>query len=333
MVKYLVSKSLSLVCVVAASSVASAQNWVMPTPFGDRNQPTQIAYEFAEDVQALTNGEVNILVKSNGHALPHLAIPGAVMTGKVVIGEFLLGLLDKQNSIFQHDMIPFLANNYDDSQLLWQVSKADTQKQLHKLGLHYLYVVPWTPYSAFSTRKIENIDDFGGLSIRAFNQTVTSLIQKLGANPVKVPLKDVTSAFEQGKLDGRFASLSVGEDSQIWTYAPYLNDLRIWIPKEIVVMNKSAFDKLDEKTKAAIEKASLKAERNGWLQTKERVETDLASLKNGGIIYSKPSNKLLRELEAINQRMTQEWIEQDPKQNGDIYRAYREAQRQSKGIK
>ncbi|MDE8602790.1 TRAP transporter substrate-binding protein DctP [Marinomonas sp. RSW2] len=333
MVKYFVLKRLSLVCIVVASSVASAQDWVMPTPFGDRNQPTQIAYEFAEDVQALTNGEVNILVKSNGHALPHFAIPGAVMTGKVVIGEFLLGLLDKRNSVFQHDMIPFLADNYDDAQLLWQVSKADTQKQLHKLGLHYLYVVPWTPYSVFSTRKIESIGDFSRLSIRAFNQTVTTLIQSLGANPVQVPLKEVKSAFEQGKLDGRFASLSVGEDSQVWTYAPYLNDLRIWIPKEIVVMNKNAFDKLDEKTKAAIEKASLKAERNGWLQTKERVETDLASLKNGGIIYSKPSNKLLRELEVINQRMTQEWINHDPKQNGSIYRAFREAQRQSKSIK
>lgn len=130
MVKYFVLKRLSLVCIVVASSVASAQDWVMPTPFSDRNQPTQIAYEFAEDVQALTNGKVNILVKSNGHALPHLAIPGAVMTGKVVIGEFLLGLLDKRNSVFQHDMIPFLADNYGDAQLLWQVSKADTQKQL-----------------------------------------------------------------------------------------------------------------------------------------------------------------------------------------------------------
>lgn len=181
--------------------------------------------------------------------------------------------------------------------------------------------------------RLKALTIISSLSIRAFNQTVTTLIQSLGANPVQVPLKEVKSAFEQGKLDGRFASLSVGEDSQIWTYAPYLNDLRIWIPKEIVVMNKNAFDKLDEKTKAAIEKASLKAERNGWLQTKERVETDLASLKNGGIIYSKPSNKLLRELETINQRMTQEWINYDPKQNGSIYRAFREAQRQSKSIK
>ncbi|ETI58821.1 TRAP transporter substrate-binding protein DctP [Marinomonas profundimaris] len=333
MVNNLLSTSVSLVCMTFFSSVALSQDWVMPTPFSDRNQPTQIAYDFAEDVQLRTNGDINIVVKPNGKALPHLAIPGAVMSGKVVIGEFLLGLLDKKNSIFQHDMIPFLANNYDDAQLLWQASKADTQKQLHKLGLHYLYVVPWTPYSAFSTRKIETIEDFNGLSIRAFNQTVTTLIQSLGANPVQVPLKEVKSAFEQGKLDGRFASLSVGEDTQIWTYAPYMNDLRVWIPKEIVVMNKSVFDKLDAKTKVAIEKAALKAERNGWIQTKERVETDLASLKDGGIIYSTPSKALLRELEQINQRMTQEWIKQDPKQNGGIYRAYREAQRRSKGIK
>lgn len=329
MAKNLVSKSLFLVCVLLSSAVVSAQEWIMPTPFSDRNQPTQIAYQFAEDVQAFTDGEVNIQVKSNGHALPHLAIPGAVMAGKVVIGEFLLGLLDKQNSVFQHDMIPFLANNYDDAQLLWQASKADTQYQLHKLGLHYLYVVPWTPYSVFSVRRIDTVADFDSLPIRAFNQTVTTLIQSLGASPVKIPLKDVKSAFEQGKLEGRFASLSVGEDSQIWDYAPYLNDLRIWIPKEIVVMNKRAYDQLDEKTKAAIDKASIKAERNGWIETKERVETDLASLKDGGIVYNQPSSSLLRELERINQRMTKAWVEQDEKQNGGIYRAYREAQRQS----
>jgi len=44
-------------------------------------------------------------------------------------------------------------------------------------------------------------------------------------------------------------------------------------------MNKRLPLKAGEKTKAAIEKASLKAERNGWLQPKNVLETDLASTK------------------------------------------------------
>ena len=324
--QYFVLKPFFWGCMVLVSSTSYSQDWIMPTPYGDRNQPTQIAYQFAEDVQALTDGEINILVKSDGHALTHLAIPSAVMSGKFVIGEFLLGLLDRHNSVFQHDMIPFLAKDYDGAQLLWQASKADVEEQLHKLGLHYLYVVPWTPYSIFSTREVSDVSDFRGLSIRAFDQTVTSLIQSLGATPVQVPLKEVKEAFAQGKLNGRFASLSVGEDTQIWTYAPYLNDLRAWIPKEIVVMNKSIFDNLDDKTKLAIEKASIKAERNGWEQTKERVKADLDTLKEGGIVYSQPSKKLLRDVEKIGEHMTQEWIDLDPKQNGGIYRAYIKAQ-------
>ncbi|MBD5771537.1 TRAP transporter substrate-binding protein DctP [Marinomonas colpomeniae] len=301
----------------------------MPTPFGDRNQPTQIAYDFAEDVQNLTNGDINILVKSNGRALPHLAIPAAVMSGKVVAGEFLLGLLDKKDSVFQHDIIPLLANNYKDAQLLWQASKNNTEKQLNKLGLHYLYVVPWTPYSFFSTQEVTRVSDFNGLSIRTFNNTVTALIKNLDAKPVQLPFAEIQSAFSEGKLNGRFTSLSVGEDTKIWTYAPYLNDLRLWIPKQVVVMNKAFFDSLDVKTQKAIETAAAKAERNGWTQTQERVETDLAALKDGGVFYKEPSEKLLKELEKMKQRMTQEWINQNPTQNGGIYRAYQDAQKQA----
>ncbi len=312
---------------LAMTSFATAENWQMPTPFGDRNPPTQVAYQFAEEVQDYTDGRLNILVKSGGRLVPHLAIPDAVASGQVVIGEFLLATLDKKNPVLGHDMVPFIANNYSDAQTLWNAAKADTQAALEKLGLTYLYVVPWTPYSLFSTKPVKQLSDFKGESIRAFTQTGESLIKTLQAKPVQIPLNSVTGAFSQGTLTGRFASLSVGEFTQAWTYAPYLNDLRVWIPKEIVVMNKKAFDGLDGSTRNAILRAAANAERRGWLLTQERVAADLEALVDGGIKYSQPTQQLLNELKPISEQMKQEWVRKDPKRHQAILQGYQEAQR------
>ncbi len=77
---------------MTAPSTLAAQ-WNMPTPYGDANLPTQIAYGFAEDIKESTGGELDIKVHSGASLIKHPEIPRAVRTGQVQLGEVFIGIM------------------------------------------------------------------------------------------------------------------------------------------------------------------------------------------------------------------------------------------------
>ena len=107
---------------VLASTIgvqSSAETWNMPTPYGDANMPTKIAYQFAEEIKSKTGGELVITVHSGASLIKHPEIPRAVKSGQVQLGEVFIGTLGNEHPVFKHDNMPFVATSYADSEKLW----------------------------------------------------------------------------------------------------------------------------------------------------------------------------------------------------------------------
>ena len=68
----------TLVTGALLTSAVQADQWHMPTPYGDANLPTQIAYGFAEDIKNGTDGDITITVHSGASLVKHPEIPRAV---------------------------------------------------------------------------------------------------------------------------------------------------------------------------------------------------------------------------------------------------------------
>src|SRR3546814_18990428 len=60
------------------------------------------------------------------------------------------------------------------------------------------------------------------------------------------------------------SSGSTGYDSKIWEHVKYWYDVQAWLPKNMVVVNKAAWEGLDETLQKVVIAAAAKAVKPGW---------------------------------------------------------------------
>ncbi|RBO86062.1 TRAP transporter substrate-binding protein [Marinomonas aquiplantarum] len=304
------------------STSAYAAKWHMPTPYGDGNLPTQIAYGFAEEIKNTTGGDLDITVHSGGSLVQHTEIPRAVKTGQVQMGEVFIGILGNEHPVFKHDNIPFLATSFDDAKKLWEAAKPQVEQQLDKSGMKMLYAVAWPAQSLYTKMPVTKLSDLSGAKMRAYSPSTSRLADLMGTTPTTIQVPDIPQAFSTGIIQAMITSPSTGVDSQAWDYVNYYTDVKAWIPKNIVVVNKRAFRRLDKDTQSAILAAAKNAEALGWEKVAERAASDKAKLAANGMQVSDPSPELLNELQAIGATMIEEWKAEAPKEVGDILTRY-----------
>ncbi|MEZ8030077.1 TRAP transporter substrate-binding protein [Enterovibrio norvegicus] len=306
---------------LTASSAIAAQ-WHMPTPYGDANLPTKIAYDFAEQVKASTDGDVDITVHSGASLMKHPEIPRAVRTGQVQLGEVFIGIMGNTHPIFKHDNIPFLATDYEQAQKLWEAAKPEIEKQLSKEGMILLYTVPWPAQSLYTKKPVNALADIKGTKMRAYSPSTSRLADLMNTTPTTVQVPDIPQAFSTGIIDAMITSPSTGANGQAWDYLSHFNEIKAWIPKNFVVVNKRAFKRLDKDDQKAILDAAAKAEARGWNEVTAQEAKDTKTLADNGIVVSQPSAQLLGELQAIGQTMTNEWEQENPAALTPVLSAY-----------
>ncbi len=286
---------------------AMATTWDMPTPYPDKTFHTQNIAAFAADVKKATSGKLEIKIHSAGSLFKHPEIKNAVRSGQVPIGEFFLSRLSNENAVFGADSQPFLATNYDDAKKLWDAQRPVITALLEKQGLMPLFSVPWPPQGLYTKKEIKSVADLKGIKFRAYNATLETFANKVGAAPTQVEVPDIPQAFATGRVEAMITSPSTGANSKAWDFVTYYTDIQAWLPKNIVVVNQKAFRKLDKKTQDALLKAARVAEKRGWEMSKKETATKTKILKDNGIIVVTPSPELMAGLKKIGSSMLVEW--------------------------
>lgn len=284
-----------------------ADTWDMPTPYPDATFHTANIHEFAKDITAATDGALEIKVHSAGSLFKHPEISKAVRSGQVPVGEFFLSLLANDNPAFGIDSMPFLATNYDEAQRLWAAQKDVIDGLLDEQGLMVLYAVPWPPQGLFTTKEITSVDDLAGLKFRTYNATLEEFANLAGAAPTQVEVPDIPQAFSTGRVEAMITSPSTGVNSKAWDFLSHYTNIQAWIPKNIVVVNKRAFRRLDELTQTAVLEAAAAAEARGWEMSKAETEAQTKVLAENGVTVVEPSEELMTGLREIGAQMLENW--------------------------
>ena len=284
-----------------------ADTWDMPTPYPDATFHTVNIHDFAKDVAAATDGALEIKVHSAGSLFKHPEISKAVRSGQVPAGEFFLSLLANDNPAFGADSLPFLATNYDEARRLWEAQKDVISGLLDAQGMMVLYAVPWPPQGLYTTKEITSVEDLAGLKFRTYNATLEQFANLAGAAPTQVEVPDSPQAFSTGRVEAMITSPSTGVNSKAWDFLSHYTDIQAWIPKNIVVVNKRAFRRLDEATQTAVLEAAAAAETRGWDMSMAETEAQTAVLAENGITVVEPSDELMTGLRAIGAEMLDSW--------------------------
>lgn len=319
------SVRLAAAAVIGLSGLASASaqtKWDMPTPYGDSNFHTMNIAEFAKDVSDKTGGSLTIQIHSAGSLFKHPEIKNAVRKGLAPIGEVLVSRLSNEDPVFGVDSVPFVATSYDAAWKLYQASKPALEMKLGEQGLQLLFAVPWPPQGIYAKKDINTIDDLKGLKFRAYNASTERIAQLAGAVPTQVEVPDLPTAFSTGRVEAMITSPSTGANSKAWDYLDHYYDAQAWLPKNMAIVNKKAFDALSDAEKAAVLEAAATAETRGWEASKAETAEKTQMLKDNGIAVAAPSDALQASLKEIGATMVAEWQDSAGDDGKAIIEAY-----------
>jgi TRAP-type C4-dicarboxylate transport system substrate-binding protein len=308
---------------IGLSVPAIAAEWNMPTPYPDATFHTKNIKTFAEDIEKATDGKLKIIVHSAGSLFKHPEIKNAVRSGQVPIGEFFLSLLSNEDAAFGIDSQPFLATSYDDAKKMWDVQAPVVEKLLAKQKLIPLYSVPWPPQGLYTKTEVTKVDDLRGMKFRSYNPTLELFANLSGAAPVQVEVPDIPQAFTTGQVEAMITSPSTGVNSKAWDFVKYYTPINAWIPKNIVVVNRDAYNALDDATKEAIQTAAKAAQERGWEMSKKESEEQTKVLKENGMTVVEPSEELMSGLRKIGEEMQTKWNETASAEAKQVVEAYK----------
>lgn len=307
-----------------SQGAVAADEWDMPTPYGDRNFHTVNIRAFADDVEKNTDGALRIIVHSAGSLIRHPEIRNAVRRGLVPIGEVLMSRLGNEDSLFEIDSVPFLATDYRQARELWEASRPAIRARLEEAGLELLFAVPWPPQGIYANREVGTVDDLAGMKLRVYNAATERLAGLVNAVPAQVEVPDIPVAFASGRVEAMITSPSTGANSKAWDYVSHFHDTRAWLPKNMVIVNREAFMGLDAEVRETVLAASRRAEERGWTASMAETEAKTAILRENGMTVVMPDAALTEGLRTIGRMMAGEWSARAGEAGRAILDAYRQ---------
>jgi TRAP-type C4-dicarboxylate transport system substrate-binding protein len=309
---------------VAFACTASAQTkWDLPTGYSANSFQTQNVQQFANEVDQATGGKLKITLHAGGSLYKANEIKRAVQTGQVPAAEFILSGAANENPLFGVDSIPFLATSYSAARRLYEAAKPAQDKLLASQGMKVLFTVPWPGQSLYSIKPVNSPADLAGTKMRAYNPATTRIAQLLKAQPVTIQLAELPQALATGGVQNFLTSSASGVESKLHEQVKYFYPVSAWLPRNATVVSQKAFDALDKPTQDAVLKAAAAAEQRGWV-TSERLDGEfIKELGVKGMTIAAPSDSIKKELAAIGESMTADWIKTAGPDGQAVIDAYR----------
>ena len=316
---------LALVALVFSASLANAgEKWDMALAYGAGNFHSANATEFAKNVTDKSGGKLTIVTHPGGSLFKGGEIFRAVRTGQAPIGERFMSALGKEDPLLEVDSQPFLATNYGAAMRLYKASKPEIVKGLDSKGLIFLYAVPWPAQGLYSKKEINSVADLKGLKFRAYNTATIRIAELTGMAPTKIEAAEISQAFSTGAVESMITSPTTGKNKKIWENGVgYFYDIAAWFPKNMVIVNKDAWNKLDEATQKLIMSEAAIAEKKGWDLSKKGNRDDKKALADAGMKVGKVNPALKKHFESVGATMSKEWADRAGSRGQAVLAAYK----------
>ena len=313
-------------CVAAAAFATAAHaqvRWDMPTPYSETEFHTLNVKRFVEDVKRTTNGQLDITIHSNGSLIKHPDMLRAVATGQVNIAEFLLGQFGNEDPVFAADNLPFVAAGWDNASKFYQAQRPFLEKKLQARGLKLLYSVAWPGQGIYTKNVLKSVDDLKGTKFRTYSPQTARLAELLGASPTVIQVPEVPQAFATGTISAMITSSATGTSTKSWEFVKNYYMTNAFHPKNVVVVNERALQRLPDSVRKAVLAAAADAETRGWEFGKQREQSANKELANNGMTLHEPDAAMKAAYRKVGDTMLAEWLKTAGAEGDAIIKAYR----------
>jgi TRAP-type C4-dicarboxylate transport system substrate-binding protein len=304
-------------------SAAQAEKWDMPMAYPASNFHSENAAAFSKCVADGTGGGLEIVTHPGGSLFNGTDIKRAVQTGQAPIGERLISAHANENPLFGIDSIPFLATSFESSDKLWDAARAEITAVMDAQNLVYIYAVPWPPQGLYAKKEVNSIADLKGVKFRAYNAATARIAELAGMAPVQVEAAELSQALATGVAESFISSGATGVDSKVWESLTHFYDVQAWLPRNLVFVNKDAWNALDDATRKTVMDCGAEAAAAGAAKAEELTAGYLKTLAENGMTVSAPSDQLKSELAAFGETMAAEWTASTGEAGKAVLDAYR----------
>lgn len=313
----------ALCALLAVMPVHSAERWSMSVEQPGGNFISRVAVDFARNVRQATRGQLDIRVHADSALYRRAEVKPAVSRGDIQIGDVLMSALGQEDPLYALDSLPFLVSDYEQARALWAASRPAIEQRLLADGVRLLYAVPWPAQSLFSNRPLQQPADIRGLRFRSYSPTLSRLAQLLEAQPTTLDTEAVPRAFREGKVDIMLTSSATGMDLHAWNFVTHFYDVRAFIPKNIVIVNEPAFQRLPAAQRDALLHAAERAERAGWELSwaLSAYQTRMLARHGMTVIRDIPPS-LQQGLAEAGRQLTEEWRARAGVERARVIEAY-----------
>ena len=308
---------------LALATPVIAETWDMPTPYPDSNFQTKNVQWFVDRVKELSGGKLTINIHSAASLFKMPEIKRAVRSQQAPIGEVLMSVHGNENPIWEVDGIPFLAAGYDNAWKLWQAQKPFVKELLASEGMMPLYAVAWPGQGLYVQQEMNSLDAMQGVKFRAYNAATSRMAELMGSIPTTVQYAEVPQAFSTGLVSAMLTSGATGVDVKAWDFLKVYYDTKAMHPKNMVFVNKAAFDALPADVQKAVLQAAEEAEKRGWKESEKVASDTVKTMADNGIKVPEASAKLVDGLKSVGETMTKEWLEKAGEKGQQLVDSYR----------
>ena len=314
---------LALAALAVGSAVSAQTRWDLPAAYPAGNYHTQNIQQFADEVDKASSGALKITVHANASLFKAPEIKRAVQGGQAQLGEILLANFQNEWQLFGADGLPFLADSFDQANKLYKAQRPFLEKKLGEQGMMLLYSVPWPPQGIYVKKPINAAADLKGVKWRAYSPATARIAELVGAQPVTVQAAELSQAMATGVVESYMSSGSTGYDTKTYEHIKYWYDTQAWLPKNAVIMNRAAFEKLAPNVRDAVLKAAAAAESRGWALAQSKNQEYIDLLKKNGMNIVAPSAQLKADMQKVGETMLKEWLDKAGAEGKALVDAYR----------
>ncbi len=308
-----------------ALPAAAQTKWNLPAAYPADNFHTENLSAFAKDIADATGGKLQITVHPNASLFKAPEIKRAVQTGQAQVGEVLISIHENEDPLYGLDVVPFLATSYDQAKKLYEAQRPAFEKKLGSQGLMLLFAVPWGPQGIYAKKDLNTVDDMKGMRWRAYNAGTARIAELTGMQSVTIQAAELPQALATGVVNSFMSSGSTGYDSKVWETLTHFYDTQAWLPKNVIFVNKAAFDALDKPTQEAVLKAAKTAEERGWKVSQEKTQWYLDQLKAKGMKVQNPSPELASGFRKVGEQLTADWLKKAGADGQAVVDAYKKS--------
>jgi TRAP-type mannitol/chloroaromatic compound transport system substrate-binding protein len=318
--------ALAVGAVTAEAQAADAVRWKMPSTFA--TNLTGLGHPaawVADQLKAISDGNVQVRVYEPGKLVPPFEILDAVSSGKVEAGYSWIGYdQGKVPAVPLFAAVPFGLKPWAYTAWYWEGPGHQMLQEVYAnkgYNVHAELCGIIGPETAGWYRQpIQGLDDYKGMKIR-FAGLGGKVVEKLGASVTMMPGGEIFEALQKGTIDATEFSIPVVDQISGFHRVVKNNLYPGWhqpFTAQYMLINKDAWNKASKQQQAQIQTTCRAATLTGLNESEWNNPDVLADFPEMGVKTAEIPLPVLKELQEISNQV----LEEESKKDKDFARVY-----------